>query len=90
MITGEVDEVHSAEEITGWELNGYRAVRQGDWKIVWDLAAGTDAHWMLFNLGEDPNEQVDLGTELPDKLAQMLGNWERYEEDNGVIYVHPE
>jgi arylsulfatase A-like enzyme len=90
MITGEVDEVHSEEEIVGWELNGHRAVRQGDWKIVWDLAAREDAHWMLFNLAEDPNEQIDLGTELPDKLAQMIENWERYEEENGLIYVYPE
>ena len=90
MITGEVEEVHSKEEIVGWELNGHRAVRQGDWKIVWDLAAREDAHWMLFNLAEDPNEQIDLGTELPDKLAQMIENWERYEEENGLIYVYPE
>jgi hypothetical protein len=35
-------------------------------------------------------EQKDLATELPDKLAQMVGLWERYEEENGVIYVYPE
>lgn len=90
LFTGEAEEVHDETEIMGWELNGHRGVRQGDWKIVWDLALREDARWQLFNLADDPNEQVDLGTELPDKLAEMIGLWEQYEEDNGVIYVFPE
>jgi len=90
MITGEVSEVHDEDAVTGWELNGHRGVRQGDWKIVWDLTAGDDARWLLFNLADDPNEQVELGAEMPDKLAQMITLWEQYEEDNGLIYVYPE
>ncbi|MFZ8927591.1 MAG: arylsulfatase [Gammaproteobacteria bacterium] len=88
MLTGETEEIHDG--YTGWELNGHRTIREGEWKIVWDRAAGEDAKWLLFNIEEDPMEQKDLATELPDKLAQMVGLWERYEEENGVIYVYPE
>ncbi len=88
MLTGKTEEIHDG--YTGWELNGHRTIREGEWKIVWDRAAGEDAKWLLFNIEEDPMEQKDLATELPDKLAQMVGLWERYEEENGVIYVYPE
>jgi len=88
LISGETNEIH--EGYTGWELNGHRAIREGDWKIVWDLAAGDDAHWLLFNLANDPFEQVDLGIELPDKLDEMIALWNQYTEDSNVVYVYPE
>lgn len=88
LISGEADEIHQG--YTGWELNGHRAIREGDWKIVWDLAAGDETHWLLFNLANDPFEQLDLGLELPDKLAEMIGLWNQYTEDSSVVYVYPE
>jgi len=91
MLTGASSEVHDENEVIGWELNGHRAVRQGEWKIVWDLALPEgERHWQLFNIEQDRNEQADLGTELPDKQADMISNWENWEADNGIIYVYPE
>jgi arylsulfatase A-like enzyme len=91
MLTGETAEVHPADGYTGWELNGHRGVRQGDWKIVWDLALPeSERRWALFNLADDPNEQLDLAVERPDKLDEMIGYWKQYEADNGVIYAFPE
>lgn len=87
LISGDVDEVHSPDEYTGWELYGHRSVRQGDWKIVWDEAEGDDAHWMLFNVAGDFGERNDLGPGMPDKLAEMIGLWSRYEHESHVIYV---
>jgi len=63
-------------------------VRQGDWKIVWDAAQGDAARWHLYNLANDISEQHDLALELPDRLNQMVQLWDRYAEDNGVIYVN--
>jgi arylsulfatase A-like enzyme len=83
---GETDSVHSDEEYTGWELNRYRSLRQGDWKISWDQALGEDAHWELFNLAEDIIEQNDLAVSNPEKLAAMILLWDRYDEESGVIY----
>lgn len=90
MITGEARAIHTQDEIVGWELNGHRGVRQGEWKLVWDRAAGDDARWELFNIEQDRNEQVDLSQELPDKYAEMVANWEQWEADNGIIYAYPE
>jgi hypothetical protein len=62
-------------------------VRKGDWKLVWDQAAPeAGRRWMLFNLAEDPLEQNDVSAAHPDKLAELTGIWNRYQERNGVIY----
>jgi arylsulfatase A-like enzyme len=90
LISGEATEIYTEDDYMGWELFGQRGVRQGDWKIVWDITQGDDAHWMLFNLTNDISEQNDLSIERPDKLTEMISLWERYEEDNGIIYVYPE
>lgn len=88
LVTGESDEVHDEDEYMGWELYGHRSVRQGDWKIVWDTNEGDAAQWQLFNLANDISEQNNLATELPDRLEQMVQLWDRYAEENGVIYVN--
>jgi arylsulfatase A-like enzyme len=87
LLTGKVTEVHTKDEALGWELFGHRAIRQNDWKIVWDQAApATNRRWQLFNIAEDPFEQKDLSGDNPDKLAHMLGLWNKYDEENGVVY----
>jgi arylsulfatase len=81
--TGEVDD---RDYVIGWELYGHRAIRQGDWKITWDATAPDgERGWALFNLADDPSEQFDLVDEAPEKLAEMVALWHRYERDNGVI-----
>jgi arylsulfatase len=81
--TGEVDD---QGYYIGWELYGNRAIRQGDWKIVWDASAPDgERGWALFNLADDPAEQFDLVDEAPDRLASMVALWDQYVIDNGVI-----
>ncbi len=76
-----------ADDPFGWELYGRRAVRQGDWKLVWDQAPPEEERrWQLFDLADDPFEQSDLSAARPEKLAEMVGVWRRYEAENGVIY----
>ena len=87
MLTGETDEVHAADTIFGWELLGQRSVRQGEWKIVWDQRVPPpQRRWKLFDLATDPFEQHDLSESNPERLAAMLALWERYDEENGVVY----
>ena len=87
MISGSTTAIHKDDEVMGWELFGYRSVRQGDWKIVWDQSAKpADRHWELFNVAQDPSEQHDLGSTMPDKLKEMEANWDVYAKDSGVIY----
>ena len=87
LLTGKVDAVHPAEEVIGWELNGHRSVRQGEWKIVWDQAVPTDQRrWQMFNIDQDPFEQNDLSITMPEKFAEMLKHWDEYAVASGVIY----
>jgi arylsulfatase len=87
LLTGAAAEVHPADATFGWELLGQRSVRQGDWKIVWDQRLPADERrWQLFNLAADPFEQHDLSASNPGQLAHMLGRWDQYDEDRGVIY----
>jgi len=70
----------------GWELFGNRAIRQGDWKLLYLLkGAGGTGDWQLFNLREDPAELHDLSAEYPDRRKALLKLWEEYVQRNGVI-----
>jgi arylsulfatase A-like enzyme len=43
------------------------AVRQGDWKLVWQTLLPSSVE--LFNLAQDPSEQHDLAAANPEKVA---------------------
>ena len=87
LLSGESAAIHSQSEVFGWELYGHRSVRQGDWKLVWDQAVPADERrWQLFNVAQDPSERHDLSLTMPDKLAEMLANWDVYASETGVIY----
>jgi len=87
VLHGKASAVHAEDAVFGWELFGHRAIRQGDWKIVWDQSAPeADRRWQLFNLADDPFEQNDLAASSPGKLQQMLALWDAYDEENGVVY----
>ncbi len=95
MLSGETDTVHADNDIFGWELFGKRAVRNGDWKIIWETGfvnwwASADLgikreQWQLYNLAIDPAELVDLSASEPRQLKRMIGLWEHYARVNNVI-----
>ena len=78
----------------GWELFGRRAIRRGDWKIVWEpagipwepreLDVPVDK-WRLYNVEEDPGELNDLSSDQPEKLEELVREWEVYARENGVV-----
>lgn len=86
VLSGESERTHPQDQLFGWELFGHRGIRQGDWKIVWDADMGDAAQWQLFNLAEDPSEQNNLADTQPQRLAEMIGLWDRYAAENQVIY----
>lgn len=51
-----------------WQSGHYRVVRHGDWKL--QVAARPTKQW-LYNLAEDPTEQVNLAESEPAKLAEL-------------------
>ena len=52
-----------------WQSGHYRVVRHGDWKL--QVTARPDKQW-LYNLAEDPTEQVNLATSRPEKLRELM------------------
>jgi arylsulfatase len=85
LLTGASTTVHGEEILAGWELFGKRALRQNDWKLVWQPKPVGAGQWQLFNLAQDPAEQRDLATQMPEKLKEMQVLWQEYVAENGVI-----
>jgi arylsulfatase len=75
--------------VVGWELYGRSAVRMGDWKIRLLEEPYGPGEWQLFNLAEDPTETNDLASKEPEKLKQLLAEWDKYVKRNGVIAADP-
>jgi arylsulfatase len=85
MLIGEADRVHEPDNVMGWELFGRRAIRQGDWKLVWTTHPFGPDDWGLFNLAEDPAESRDLSSRHADRRRELIGLWDRYVEEVGVM-----
>ncbi len=58
-----------------WEWSGNRAIRQGDWKLVWDKRV---KQWELYNLVADRTETNDLAQSHPDRVAAMRTAWDEW------------
>jgi len=86
VLSGDAASVRSDADWIGWELFGNRAIRKGDWKLLYILKeAGGTGEWQLFNLKQDPGETNDLSATHPEKRAELLVHWDQYVKDNGVI-----
>lgn len=89
-LLGDARAVHGDDYVMGWELFGRRAIRQGQWKIVWlDEPYGT-GRWQLYNLTVDSTESQDLADQEPERLQAMIALWEQYAQANGVILPGPD
>ena len=58
-----------------WELYGNRAIRQGDWKLVWGAGEQT---WELYDLKADRTETTDLAASHPERVETMAHDWEEW------------
>ncbi len=67
--------------ITGWEHQGHRAVRMGDWKLV----SSYGKPWELYNLAEDRTELRDLAGQDAPRAAAMSGEFESWAARCGVV-----
>ena len=78
----------------GWEVFGHRALRKGDWKLLWLTSAPSEQaqsaaeradRWELFDLRVDPGEVNDLSAEYPEKVTELLQAWDEYVAENGIV-----
>jgi arylsulfatase len=57
-----------------WELSGKRAVRQGDWKLVYP----SGGPWELYQIPTDPVEANDLAAKFPERVEQLSAGWNEW------------
>ena len=69
-----------------WEHLGWRAVREGQWKIV---SEPKSKQWRLFDLISDPAETSDLAVRDPSKVAELKADWQRWAERVGATATPP-
>lgn len=77
-LEGSAENVHAADAPHGWELFGRRGLRKGDWKLEWMEDPYGNSDWELYNLKEDISEQHNLADQHPDKLEELIRDWEAY------------
>ncbi|MEW6302952.1 MAG: arylsulfatase [Verrucomicrobiota bacterium] len=65
-----------------WEWSGNRAMREGDWKLVWDDKA--EKRWHLYELKGDRTETRNLAADHPDRVKRMSEAWLAWAERTGT------
>ena len=62
-----------------WRVGPQGALRKGDWKLVRERKGRQPGPWMLFDLENDIGETRDLAAEKPEKLRELIQDWEKYD-----------
>jgi arylsulfatase len=85
MLSGKADSIRTDKDYLAWEVFGNRAVRQGDWKLRWQIKPYGKSDWELFNVAQDPAERKDVAAQNPGKVKAMTALWDDYVKANNVI-----
>ncbi|MEM7655483.1 MAG: arylsulfatase [Bacteroidota bacterium] len=64
-----------------WEYAKNRAIRQGDWKLVWDKL---NQQWELYDLSQDRTETQNLADQFPDRVENMAADWFVWADKHGL------
>ena len=85
VLSGKSSIAREDDTAVSWELFGMRAVRKGDYKLLWLVEPFGPDNWQLYNLANDPGETVDLSSQMPELRGDMIDIWNRYSQETGVI-----
>ena len=81
---GETAQAGWSRQTLFWSSGHNRIVRHGDWKL--QIAARPEMQW-LFNLADDPTEQVNLVAARPDKVLELMDLLDAHaDESRPVLY----
>ncbi len=84
---GKAKQVRGKDDAIGWELGGRKALRKGDWKIVYANQPWGTGDWELYNIARDRTESRNLAASQPAKLKEMLAEWKRYVAETGTLEI---
>ena len=87
MLRGASATAYDGSGRVGYELFGMKAYIDYPWKILLMPDPYGTGDWQLYNLEEDPGEQVDLGQKHPERLKKLVANWDQYQQKDGVLDV---
>lgn len=88
VLAGESAEIRKPGDQFALELLGRRALVKDQWKITWNNAPwGRDGEWLLYDLNSDPTELRDLSETNPEKLAELVADWNKWAADHGVVPI---
>jgi len=77
--------IRGAYDALGFEMIECKAVIKGGWKIVFLAPPYGESEWHLYDLRADPQELSNVAGENPNKLAEMLAEWEAYSRAVGYV-----
>jgi arylsulfatase/uncharacterized sulfatase len=84
-LVGSDEKNYLDSDYVGLEVTGNSALFKGDFKIVRNRPPNGSNQWELFNLSEDPGETINLATSMPNKLLELIEEYDAYAEKNGVV-----
>ncbi len=85
VLRGEVDSVYAPNDVRAIEVSGNSALYKGDYKITRSMPPVGTGEWQLFNMAVDPGETTNLSASNPEKLAELLADYEAYAATVGVL-----
>lgn len=75
-------EQRPAPERIFWEWAGNCAVRQGQWKLVWDTLNAAKT-WQLYDIVVDRTETTDVASAQPDRVKEMSAAYDAWAKSLG-------
>jgi arylsulfatase len=85
VLAGTNDSPRTKDDWIGWELWGSRAIRKGDWKLIWQPKPMGSAEWELYDIAKDPSERQNIAASNPLIVTELLAHWDEYVKMNNVI-----
>jgi arylsulfatase len=87
-LAGDEARPRTEEEWVAFELFGNTYVVAGDYKAI-RMRTGMygDGKWHLYDIKKDPGETRPLEAEQPERLQKMIGIYERYAKEKGIVPV---
>jgi len=64
-----------------WEHTGWRGVRAGNWKAVFNPRQGK---WALYDIVQDPTESINLATDHPVVIGDLSEQWQQWSDAVGT------
>ena len=77
-LTGQAESVHDENYAVGWVSGGGGALIRGDYKLINTplLTERGTTDWRLYNLLDDPGEHLNIASQYPEFVKEMISEWE--------------